>query len=260
MAVKRLSTVARRGYCTWPYNYCDVPLNQAYPCPVTKRVPPSPQNAQGSAMANGTKIVVQDNGQATSLVGIYVDAGCMYEPTEKHGVSDFVSKMFFRSNLQSSDFHMFKTFQHAGANYWSGSVGKKLIAAKVECRRDTVPEIMTRLTEGFFVPRYAPHEMKNVREILENNAVTRTHHQKNYAVDLFTKTAFAGSPLANDTECPAFNVDALSHEDLINWWSTYFTPDRVTLAGVNVTQEELMAAYEQSDWSTANTVSHPSHA
>eukprot|EP01064_Diplonema_japonicum_P033562 TRINITY_DN6650_c0_g3_i3.p2 TRINITY_DN6650_c0_g3~~TRINITY_DN6650_c0_g3_i3.p2 ORF type:complete len:477 (+),score=152.43 TRINITY_DN6650_c0_g3_i3:50-1432(+) len=254
---KRLA--ARRGYCTFPYNYCDVPMSSNYPCPATRRVPTDPQNASGQKMSSGSKVIVQDNGQATSLVGYYIDAGARYESRAQAGVADFVTKMMFRSNLQSSDFQVYKTFQHAGANYWSNQVNGRYIGVKVECRRDTVNEVVARLTENLVIPRFAPHEMNLVREILDNNHATKTHDQKAYALKQFAKTAFSASSLANDEDCPGFNVDTITHDDLINWWGTYFTPERVTLAGVNISAEELSAAYEKSEWSTANTADHPSH-
>jgi len=252
------SLAMQKRFCTSYYNYCDIPLSKPYPTPAQRRVPTAPQAATGSKLENGTRIVTQDNGQATSLVGVFVDAGAVYEPRGKEGVSDFVSKMFFRSNLQSSDFHIFKTFQHAGANYWSNG-GKRYIAAKVEARRDTVEQVIARLIESAFIPRFAPHEMNLERERMENAAVTRNHDTKKYAVSQFIDTAFKGTAFGNATECPAEQVDVLSHDDLINWWSSTFTPDRIVLAGVNVSQEELKAAYDAADWSSANTADHPSH-
>eukprot|EP01059_Diplonema_ambulator_P037046 TRINITY_DN95_c0_g2_i1.p1 TRINITY_DN95_c0_g2~~TRINITY_DN95_c0_g2_i1.p1 ORF type:complete len:461 (+),score=186.31 TRINITY_DN95_c0_g2_i1:48-1430(+) len=251
--------VARRGYCTFPYNYCDIPLSGNYPCPATKRVPTDPQNATGVKLNNGSKVIVQDNGQATSLVSFYIDAGARYEPKGKEGVSQMVNEMLLKSNLQSSDFQVYKTFQHAGANYWTSQIDKKLLSVKVECRRDTVNEIVSRLCEGLFVPRFAPHEMNLVREKLDNAAQCRNHDQKQYISDMFVRAAFPGSGLANDDECPAFNVDSITHDDLINWWGSYFTPERITLAGVNISSEELSAAYEKAEWSSANTADHPTH-
>eukprot|EP01063_Lacrimia_lanifica_P025685 TRINITY_DN3360_c0_g1_i1.p1 TRINITY_DN3360_c0_g1~~TRINITY_DN3360_c0_g1_i1.p1 ORF type:complete len:461 (+),score=199.17 TRINITY_DN3360_c0_g1_i1:58-1440(+) len=258
MAARNLAMQKR--FCTSYYNYCDVPLNKAYPTPAQRRVPTNPQAATGSKLDCGTRVITQDNGQATSLVGVFVDAGAVYEPRGKEGVSDFVNKMFFRSNLQSSDFHLYKAMQHAGANYWTNQVGKRYIAAKVEVRRDTVGPTLEKLVESAFIPRFATHEMALEREVMENAAATRNHDPRKAALNQFVNTAFAGSALANDDECPAQMVDVLTHTDLVNWWSSYFTPDRIILAGVNVSQEELKAAYNASEWSSANTADHPSHS
>eukprot|EP01061_Rhynchopus_euleeides_P001174 TRINITY_DN10835_c0_g2_i1.p1 TRINITY_DN10835_c0_g2~~TRINITY_DN10835_c0_g2_i1.p1 ORF type:complete len:463 (+),score=191.23 TRINITY_DN10835_c0_g2_i1:62-1450(+) len=251
--------VARRAYCTFPYDYCDIPMDKAYPCAAQKRSAPAASTVSGQRLSNGTRVVTQDQGQATSLVSLYVDAGAVYESPEKAGVADFLSKMVFRSNLQSSDFHVYKTFQHAGANYWSNQVNSTLIGAKVECRRDVVPDVMRRLVESAFIPRFPTHEMKLEREVLDNQVATQKLDPKKMVTDLFTKFAFYGSSLANSDQCPDYNVDSLTHDDLIQHWSTYYVPKRVILAGVNVSQEELVAAYNKAEWSSANTDEHPSH-
>ena len=213
MATKMASRLAvQKRACTFPYNYCDINMDQAYPCPATKRSPPTPTAATGHSLPNGTRVVSQDNGAATSLVSVSIDAGSIYDAPGKEGTADFLSKMFFRSNLQSSDFHVFKTFQHAGANYWSNQVGKRFLTAKVECRRDTVEDVMKRLVEGAFIPRFSPHEMKLERETLETAVVTAKHDGKTFTMNLFNKLAFNGTPLSTSAMCPAHNVDHLTHD------------------------------------------------
>eukprot|EP00755_Sulcionema_specki_P006335 Sspe_Gene.35177::Locus_17058_Transcript_2_2_Confidence_0.667_Length_1204::g.35177::m.35177 len=167
--------------------------------------------------------------------------------------------MLFKSNLLSSDYHMFKTFQNSAANYTTGQIGKKHLFMKVECRRDVVGELMKRMCEGMFAPRFAAHELSMVRERVENMAEVEDHSPREYTLSKLVETAFTGSPLANSPTCPAYNVDAITSEDLINWWASFFVPKRITLAGVNVTQEELLTAYEGAEWSSANA-DGPSHA
>ena len=203
---------AARRHCTFPYNYCDVKMSEAYPTPAQRRVPTDPQAAGGQKLPNGSRIVAQDNGQATSLVSIFVDAGAKYETADNQGVADFVNRMLFKSNLQSSDFAVAKTFQHAAANNWTSQVNNTLLSAKVECRRDAVGETVKKLVEGAFIPRFAEHEMYKVRDELDNSVDTAKLDGKQYTLDLLNANAFNGASIASTGYAPKYNINKLSHE------------------------------------------------
>eukprot|EP01060_Flectonema_neradi_P005277 TRINITY_DN134_c1_g4_i1.p1 TRINITY_DN134_c1_g4~~TRINITY_DN134_c1_g4_i1.p1 ORF type:complete len:464 (+),score=93.35 TRINITY_DN134_c1_g4_i1:53-1444(+) len=257
--MKRAGFAAARTYCTAPYTYVDIPMNQAYPTPITKRSAANPTDADGAILDNGTKIIAQDHGNATSLISFYVDCGAIYEDPSNIGISDVMNKMLLRSNLQNSDFKVYKFMVNSGSSHWTNQVNRRYISVKVECRRDVVPQVVETLCQGMFIPRFAEFEIEELRDELDNLAATRRHDLKKYTVDTFLSTAFAGSPLANQPFCPATNIDKFSTPDLIKRWSSFFTPNRITLAGVNVSRAELTGAYNSAEWSSANTMDHPSH-
>ena len=257
--MKRVGCAAARTYCTAPYSYVDIPMSQAYPTPMTKRSAANPTDAERAVLENGMKVVTQDHGHATSLISFYIDCGAIYEEASTAGISDVMNRMLLRSNLQSSDFKIHKFMTNSASSHWTSSVDRRYISVKVECRRDVVPQVVDTLCQGMFVPRFADFEINELRDELENLAATTKHDLKKYAVEKFISTAFSGSPLANGSSCPSNNVDRFTTADLISRWSSFFTPNRITLAGVNVSRAELTGAYNSAEWSTANTVDHPSH-
>eukprot|EP01065_Artemidia_motanka_P027469 TRINITY_DN32677_c0_g1_i1.p1 TRINITY_DN32677_c0_g1~~TRINITY_DN32677_c0_g1_i1.p1 ORF type:complete len:452 (+),score=160.42 TRINITY_DN32677_c0_g1_i1:92-1447(+) len=250
-------SAARRGYCTHPFHYSDRNMRAVY----CKVAPQQPSSAAGveTVRVGEMKVTTQDRGEATSLIAFYVDGGPIYEESSKAGVSHYVADMLFKSNLISSDYQMFKTFQHAAVNPSTGIVGQRYIAGKVECRRDLVPEMMSRMCEGMFVPRFAAHELTMLRELAENRAETSWHNFGEHVRSKLTETAFQGTSYAAPRHCPAHNVESIQSADLVEWWARTFLPSRVHLVGINVSQSELVDAYGEAEWSSANSASNPSH-
>eukprot|EP01062_Namystynia_karyoxenos_P056106 TRINITY_DN47055_c0_g1_i1.p1 TRINITY_DN47055_c0_g1~~TRINITY_DN47055_c0_g1_i1.p1 ORF type:complete len:462 (+),score=185.73 TRINITY_DN47055_c0_g1_i1:88-1473(+) len=259
MSRQVLRATARRGYCTHAYNYTAASLSEPYIMEVPKRNPVGATAATSSVHKNGMRVITKDNGGAASSVAFWVDAGAIYEQADNAGVSDAVTEMLYKSNLISSDYHMFKTFQHCAANYSTGQVGKRWIGMKLDCRRDLVGPLMQRLCEAMFVPRFAGHELTNVREKLESKAATADHDAASYLTEQTAATAFQGSALANSSTVPEYNVDKLTSTDLVNWWAQHFVPQRILLCGVNVSNEELSGAFDAAEWSGCG-VENPSHA
>eukprot|EP01062_Namystynia_karyoxenos_P072398 TRINITY_DN6852_c0_g2_i1.p2 TRINITY_DN6852_c0_g2~~TRINITY_DN6852_c0_g2_i1.p2 ORF type:complete len:487 (+),score=161.38 TRINITY_DN6852_c0_g2_i1:106-1461(+) len=247
-----------RRYCTHPYVYSDRNMRATY-----GKAPPAldlaPSGPEQSATPTGVRVRTQDNGEATALVAFYVDAGCIYESAADAGTAHYLSEMLYKSNLVSSDYHQFKRFQHSAANYWTGQLQKRWLTAKVECRRDLVPEMVAAMCEAMFIPRFAAHELANVRELVENKAATRDHNAVEYARAAACDTAFQGSPYGNSALCPSYNVDTIQSSDIVNWWSRTFLPERIQLVGVNVSQQELVDAFNGAEWSACSP-GGPSHS
>lgn len=252
---------ATRAYCTHPYNYTDSDLKQNWQTEQLSYKPTGVAAAAATVHSTGVRIVSKDLGGPSSSVAFWVDAGAMYESTGKAGVSDAIAEMLFSSNLASSDFHAFKTYQGAAASYTPMQAGKRWIGAKVTCRRDLVPVVVQRLSENIFIPRFAGHELTKVREVLENKTVTRDHDPEQFCADKAVEVAFTGSPLGNLVTVPEYNVDNITSTDLIDHWSKFFTAPRIILAGVNVSNSELATSFDKAEFShlAANSHSHDGH-
>eukprot|EP01065_Artemidia_motanka_P044582 TRINITY_DN636_c7_g1_i1.p1 TRINITY_DN636_c7_g1~~TRINITY_DN636_c7_g1_i1.p1 ORF type:complete len:496 (+),score=204.39 TRINITY_DN636_c7_g1_i1:122-1489(+) len=252
-----MRAAAARAYCTFPHT--DASLSKAFISTAERQSAAAVQPPSSSHHPSGIRVVTQDLGGATSSVAFWVDCGAVYETADEAGVSAALAEMMFKSNLQSSDYHMFKTFQHAACNYHTCQVGKRWVGMKVECRRDIVGDMMKHLVEGMFVPRFAPHELSMLREKLESKAATLEHDAAAFARMQAVSTAFSGSPLANPDYVPEYNVDNLTSTDIINWWAQHFSPSRIILAGVNVSSSMLTAAFEEAEYSNC-AANNPSHA
>lgn len=259
----------RKGYCTSVYGYSDLtqgnmdrslraPYRLANDAPkFIKRHPEEPDH--GPAMAvleEGTRIISYDLKGADSVIGFYADAGCIYESEEDAGISHYGHMMLPKSNLLSSEFNNFKTMQHAAANQWDGQIAKKYVFVKVECRRDQVLQLMRRMCETFFLPRFAVGEMGKTHEFVENIAATLHHEPLPFVQHMMTSKGFDGTCYAKSPTCPKYNVNKINSDRLVNWWADHFHPNSIQIVGINVSQEELQFAYEHSEWSVSNTAGH----
>jgi len=119
---------------------------------------------------------------------------------------------------------------------------------------------MQCLVQAIFVPRFANAEIEgHDREKSESVAANAPMDAYQYTIDKCVETAFAGSCLSNVSYVPKVNTEKLTHIDCINWWAKYFQTNRILLCGVNVSNEELIAAFDEAEWSCSADPSNPSH-
>ena len=78
----------------------DVPLNQALPgvvlMPKTEQ-PTSVAETKVTTLSNGVRIASENTPGVSSNIGIYVDAGSVYEGSGSHGLSHLMQHMGFKA-------------------------------------------------------------------------------------------------------------------------------------------------------------------
>jgi processing peptidase subunit alpha len=193
---------------------------------------------------NGVTIISKDDESNHTAIGVYIEAGPKFDPLTAPGISQVLRLALMTSNMENSLFQVDRSFRAVGHSYGSVEIRKRYIALKTEGRRDKWLMPFQQLATGIVVPRFAEEDIERFRDTLDNELEEQRWQQpRQYAVDQLETVAFLKEPLGMPRRVPDFANDKCSSEKLLAQWSRLCKPKNVTIAGVNVKHDELLAAY-----------------
>ena len=216
--------------------------------------PPVTQACSGdvvsSELSNGTRVVTHDMESTSAFLGIYVKAGAMYDPKSIPGMNYALRWCFLGSNMENSIFQNDKAFRSAGASYEHAEVQKKFLAFKLESARDSWKAPLSHMLSCMCVPRFAQTDILKVQDQMENETEEqRWKFPREYCIEQAEQLAFKGQPLGNPRHIKPYFVEELTSKAMQDHWAQTFTPSRVTIVGINVEHQDLVACCEDHAFS-----------
>ena len=212
-----------------------------------------------STLPNGVKVVTHDQGGATSTVGVYVEAGAKFDPAYAPGMSHVMRFAILGSNFHNSLFQIDRAMRSVGASYNSTDVNKRFIGWTAAMSRGSYASPLEHLLTCVACPRLSETDIERFRDTMDNILEERRwQHPRDYCVDQAESVAFNRERLGSPRFVPPFANDASSAEKLLNQYCSYFLPSRVTVVGVNVAHDELVANYNGGPY--PHSASAPHHA
>lgn len=208
-------------------------------------------------LANGAKVISHNLEGAQVSVGVYGDAGAIYDPAYAPGMSYVMRWGLTTSNADSSLFQIDRTLRSTGAASEHLEVRKRFIGVRVDSRADQWKAPAENVFTGFAAPRFAESDIERFRDTFDNlSSEARWQRPRQYTTDMLETIAFYKEALGNPRFVLPNANDASSTEKLMNQYSKYLAPSRVVIAGVNVDHNELVAAYENAPFPHSETAPH----
>lgn len=208
--------------------------------------PASPSKLQRSTLPNGVRVVSHDLDGPQTAIGVYADAGPKYDPAATPGLSYVMRFALQTSNMDNSLFQVDRVMRSTGSAYGHGEVGKRYLSWKAEGRRDMWEKPFEMLATGIVAPRFHESDIERFRDTMDNQLdEMRWRSPREYAVDQLETVAFYKEPLGSPRMVSHEVNDRCSHKALLDHWAAHFQPARITIAGVNVPHDALIAAYER---------------
>ncbi|KAG5502371.1 hypothetical protein JIQ42_05248 [Leishmania sp. Namibia] len=244
----------------YEYQFGQPPLKKAF---CTKIAPNaqarSPGTVQSTKLTNGVAVVSHDLDGPVTSIGVYADAGPKYDPIATPGLSYVMRFALQTSNMDSSLFQIDRTMRSTGNAYGHGEVCKRYLSWKAEGRRDMWERPFEMLATGVVAPRFHESDIERFRDTMDNQLEEmRWQHPRDYAIDQLETVAFYKEPLGASRMVPRIANDRCGHRALLDHWAANFQPSRIVVAGVNVSHDALIAAYEKLPYK--HSAEAPHHA
>ena len=225
----------------------------------TTAVAPTDSGIQRTKLPNGVTVVTRDVNGANASFGFYADAGAKYDPMNAPGLSYVMRWAIQTSNMDNSLFQLDRTMRSHGFSYGHGEIRKQFLCWKSEGRRDHIEKPFQTFASCISAPRFAESDVERFRDTMDNLLEEqRWQNPREYCVDQLETVAFYKEPLGNPRHVWAQANDKASHTVLLDQWASYFTPNRITIAAVNVNHEELISIYNNAEF--PHSVEAPHHA
>ncbi|KAK7200170.1 mitochondrial processing peptidase alpha subunit [Novymonas esmeraldas] len=246
----------------YEYQFGQPSLKQVFSNKITPAAKPRHVSAlQATTLANGVRVVSHDLDGPVTSIGVYADAGPKYDPIATPGLSYVMRFALQTSNMDSSLFQIDRTMRATGNAYGHGEVCKRHLCWKAEGRRDMWEKPFEMLATGVVAPRFHESDVERFRDTMDNQLdETRWQSPRDYAVDQLETVAFYKEPLGAPRMVPRIANDRCSHKALLDHWAANFLPSRITVAGVNVPHDALVAAYERLPYKHSAEAPHHARA
>jgi len=216
-----------------------VPLNYRFPdLPNLQEVAPVAYATEVTTLENGMKVVSCDSNTPIASVGAFVNTGSRYENLMTSGTSNFLEHFAFKSTTNQSELKLFRETSKLGmsldctsgrdSTVYSANALKEHTAAMVANLADTIQNpafAMDELYDG--VPAYK----EAVKAILASGDAQ--------LMESLHAAAFHDNTLGMPLYAPEDQV--FPKEDLLNHLKSFYTANRMVIAGVGVDHAQLVA-------------------
>eukprot|EP01130_Rhizamoeba_saxonica_P000373 TRINITY_DN10338_c0_g1_i1.p1 TRINITY_DN10338_c0_g1~~TRINITY_DN10338_c0_g1_i1.p1 ORF type:complete len:458 (+),score=127.31 TRINITY_DN10338_c0_g1_i1:33-1406(+) len=207
-----VNRVARRGYCT--------SLQTPKICI---------SNMYTNTLENGVRVASQVNNSELATIGVYADAGSLYETEKQSGAAKIIEKLAFSQSDKDEASKL-------GASL-NAHVTKEHTALVAQCLKKDVPKVFEILAKAVTSPSYtqqdvdeAVAQIANEKDTLEDDVVHNTY-------DYLYTAAFQNTPLANSVYG---NATDISVDDVKEFQTNHFTAKKlVVVANGGVNSEEV---------------------
>jgi zinc protease len=212
---------------------------------------PGPHDITRTVFDNGLTVLVRENHAApVAVLEGYLPAGAIYEPVEKTGVSHFVASMLTRGSA-NYDFDLFnESIESIGANLAVGSETHATAVASTSLSED-LPRMITILADVLRRPTFPAEHMERVRQQTLVGIQERDQDTQRAASLRFYETLFPSHPYGRAITGYAETVSAICRGDLVDFYSSHFTPNGaviVVVGDVQTTQVMDLLHHRLGDW------------
>jgi processing peptidase subunit alpha len=239
---------------------------------MTEKFPMPPQATAASTTAtdtgvvvtrlpNGVRVITHDRQGPQTSVGVYVEAGPIFDPAALPGLSYVMRWSLPTSNLENSLYQIDRAHRAFGASSEHTEVRKRWLGWKLEARTDSWRKPLESLLSCISVPRFPETDIERYRDTMDTLLEEqRWQRPREYVVDQLETHAFFKEPLGNPRLVPPTLNDNCTSQSLIDHWARLFVPSNVIVAGVNVSNTELCLAYENAPFPHSASAPHHQRA
>jgi processing peptidase subunit alpha len=212
-----------------------------------------------TTLPNGATVVTHDLEGPTAHVAFYVDAGAKYDAV--FGLNHVMRMSMLQGNMAVSHFQNDRQMRSRGAAFGNAEVGKRYIGWTTDVARDYFGNSVEVIGTALAVPRFAEYDVERYRDTMDAQLEEmRWQNPREYAVNRLEEVGFAKEPLGNPRMTQVLWNDKCNGDQLLTKYCQQVVPANITLVGVNVDHQELVAKYNALDYSHSATAPHHQRA
>jgi zinc protease len=199
---------------------------------------PGPDNITRVVLDNGMVVLVHENHAApVAVLDGYLPVGAMHDPTEKAGLSHFVSGMLTRGS-EAYDFeHFNEAIESIGASL-SISSETHATAVSTNSLSEDFPHMVAILADVLRRPTFPAEHVERVRQQKLVSIQERDQDTQRMANLRFYETVYPGHPYGRSIAGYKETVSAITRDDLLSFYQEHFTPNGAVIAVVGDVQTD----------------------
>ncbi|KAJ3044576.1 Mitochondrial-processing peptidase subunit alpha, partial [Rhizophlyctis rosea] len=187
-------------------------------------------------------------------VGVYVDAGTRYETDRLSGCSHVLDRMAWKSTRNLSTEQLASKLEEFGGNVVAQSSRECIMYQSALFPKD-LPKVMEVLSEVIKNPLFLPEEVDEVRKTTLFEIEDLSHRPEVMLPEVLHAIAYGrsdgrpstagGETIGRPLLCPIENLEVMTPAALHEYRGTWYTPDRIMIAGVGMDHNTLVSLSEK---------------
>ncbi|CAO1625268.1 unnamed protein product [Sympodiomycopsis kandeliae] len=198
---------------------------------------------QTTTLPNGIRVATEGTPGHFAAAGVYIDAGSRYERpwiAGESGVSHLLDRMAFKSTSNRSSSEMTQVIEKLGGNIMCTSSRETILYQSAMFHQD-LSTVLSILADTIQCPLLSEEELEMQKEAALWEIREIWNKPELINPELLHMVAYRDNTLGNPLLCPEESLQVMTTQNLKDFINTWYTPERMVVAGAGVEHEELVA-------------------
>jgi len=178
---------------------------------------------------NGVRVASETAHGETATVGVWIDAGSRYETGANNGAAHFLEHMAFKGTNKRTQQQLEKEIENMGGHL-NAYTSREQTVYYAKVFKDDVPKAMEVLSDILINSKLDESAITRERDVIMREMEEVNKQYEEVILDHLHETAFMGTGLGRTILGPEENIRNLTRQDLKDYITTHYTPDRMVIA------------------------------
>jgi predicted Zn-dependent peptidase len=197
-------------------------------------------------LQNGIRVLAERMDSVRSVaIGVWVNAGSVFETDENAGVSHFIEHMLFKGTEKRSASDIAAETDAIGANL-NAFTAKECTCFHVKALDEDLETAIEMLSDIVLHSTLEPSQMDRERGVVLEEIAMTEDSPEDIVFDRASEQLFWGTPIESEILGTEETVQALSREDLVRYMQRHYTAENIVIAVAgSFVRETLLSLLER---------------
>jgi len=185
---------------------------------------------QVTTLPNKFRVATEYRAGETATVGVWIDAGSVYEDESTNGVAHFLEHMAFKGTPSRSQRQIEIEIENMGGSLDAFTSREQTVYYAHVFKKD-VPRAVEILSDILTKSKFDKADIENERSVILREMEEVESQHEEVVFDHLHSIAYQGTPLGYTILGPQANIKKIQREDLVNYIDQHYTAPRMVLVG-----------------------------
>ncbi|KAL1547704.1 mitochondrial processing peptidase [Salvia divinorum] len=191
-----------------------------------------------TTLPNGLRIASETSTNPAASIGLYVEAGSVYESSASYGATHLLERMAFKSTTNRSHLRVVREVEAIGGNI-TASASREHMSYTYDALKTYVPQMVELLVDCVRNQAFLDWEVKKQLLKVSAEIIEYSKNPQHLLLEAIHSTGYSGA-YANGLLASEAAVSRLNSNVLENFVSEHYTAPRIVLAASGVEHGKLL--------------------
>ena len=194
---------------------------------------------------NGLRVVYEKSysSKKTTNIQAFCDVGSIHEPENLRGAAHFVEHMCFKGTTHIPDFRKIYTeYDEIGA-YINASTDKRYTKYIIRCNTNYLANVLAILSDMILNSIFDKESFQREERVVIEENVMGDKDSSEQLFNAIDAALYNGTEYERPIDCVGYHKKLFSRDDIIDFYKTFYQPNRVILSIVSQTSFETIKRF-----------------